>query len=212
MTELRLCACIALVILKTTQIYASFCNITINISSGELHKNGSVLHNGVLFLSHHVLQENNQLRGCICEYKSCVRKCCYPGQHYNDSLKCVSGEKNVDFKIHELENETEDTYHLIHAPEPEWCDRRFNEKYMLEPDEMNSDVWKVQKNGEIYLPNEDESMNRIEPLQHCAEHYTKNNQTIIMVCVSTTEIEQNAHDYFTRSIGLYIYSFIILSY
>lgn len=183
----------------------AYCNINIDITNGIKYNNGSVLHDDILYLSEHVFEEENKLKGCVCNYKACIQKCCLKDQHFGieGTKKCVDGNRNMDIPIHDKENVMEEeTFHLIEAP-PKWCT---GTKYLLEPDEYMEDIWKVQKGGHIYKPNDAADMQTIEALKFCIEHVENQNLTVI---VCQTEVEKANEESMVHAIGIY---YLILSY
>lgn len=162
----------------------SSCKIDVNvdISDGNVLENGTVIHNGIYYSKEHIFTENGTTKGCICEYKTCIRKCCQQNEHYlNDSQICDDYNSTFKTQVHQgVEEIAHDTYHIIHVPETEWCK---DVMYKLEPE---LDNFKIQKEGHLFLPGD--SMT-IDALKFCVEHFGEADHVAVVGCEKEDEPE-----------------------
>lgn len=163
---------------------SSLCEINVDISDGVRNKDGSVSHGNVLYVRDHVFEDGGKLKGCVCEYKACIYKCCAHGNYYKNGTNnpCLVGQKNVNILIHNgVDVLEEETYHLVQVP-PKWCN---GIKYLLVNEDAR-DEWKVQKSGHILLPNDGNVS--LDALSFCIEHVEEQAETVV-VCASADDIE-----------------------
>lgn len=150
-------------------------NVTIDISDGTVHKNGTVYHNGTYYLKEHTHKQNERIRGCVCEYKTCFIKCCLENQHFSDEIEnCVASNYSFNPKIHSIDEEIEQEYHIINTPEyGTWCDGNI---YMIEKEDDGD--FKIQKEGHVSLSAADD----VAALQFCVDHLDSIGEIGILVC------------------------------
>lgn len=138
-------------LLKTV---VSFCPqvLTVDITEGSHFSDKSIRKYGVLFDESNYFQmaSNNetQFKGCICNFKSCIRKCCARGE-IMVGKKCVFNNSNLKIPIYrekKLLKYAEETLVLIENSE---CD--FGQT-LLTPWLFESDRLYVQDDGSLYLP------------------------------------------------------------
>ncbi|KAG5896046.1 hypothetical protein JTB14_011041 [Gonioctena quinquepunctata] len=79
-------------------------------------KNGTdIIKNGFTFGETHYFVLGDSIKGCICEVKQCIRKCCPEGQKLNfTSKECVS---DSDTNLYDFS-----TFHIINVPTNKICD------------------------------------------------------------------------------------------
>lgn len=176
------------------------CEISVDISDGTKVNNTYILHGGILFSKEHTfLNADNQLRGCICEYKTCIRKCCPENQYFhNNTLKCLPGNKEVNPTIHDGETIIKDrTHHFIVDPIPfKWCK---GSKSILQPHLSEYDVFKLQKEGHLILTYDGIV---VEALQFCADYLEDSKGFGVIECLPDTQ-ESKISEHFHSS-GKYI--------
>lgn len=163
---------ILIFLLKSTELVYGSCRIDVilDISDGTLHPNGSVEHEDVLYLEEHHFEENGLRKGCICEYKTCVRKCCLSHEGLDDDLSCVDSEGGFRPQIYEEHEEVfTETFH-IESENHSWCKGSL---FQILPEDG---VPKIQKNGHLFIENFD----NYTPLQFCVDTFDLNHT--ILVC------------------------------
>lgn len=149
-------------------------DVKIDISEGILHKNGTVLHNGTYYVKEHTVKQNGVTKGCVCEYKTCVRKCCLENKHYNVSLNCVDSNLTFMPKVHNGHEEIFiETFHIIETPDTNWCNGTL---YRIEPEYDGE--FKIQKDGDVFIT----EAGNYSSLQFCAEHFEDLNEVGILAC------------------------------
>lgn len=196
---------IVLVIFNISSIFSGPCDVTVDVTDGFFYQNGSVYYDDVLYLPKHVFKEENQTKACVCEYKTCVLKCCDHGQHFHEN-ECNFGDTNLNLIIHNGEEELDDKYHLLVATD-DWC---YNEgELLILLDHIKyEDIWKIQRNGELFFPNMEPELNRISPFTYCVEYFSEKNNTLVGKCVNTNmttnKMEKIVNN--TMSTGWYLFS------
>lgn len=155
------------------------CDISVDISTGIRVNNTYIRHNGIYFSKNHTFIDNGTLKGCICEYRTCLRKCCPKNQYYlDDKRKCVNGTKEVFPDIHDGEEKIEHGLHFVLTSEPfEWCN---GVKYRLEPHVNEYDVFKLQKEGHLVLKKDGI---KLEALNFCADFLGDSNGFGVIDCI-----------------------------
>ncbi|XP_075220886.1 G-protein coupled receptor Mth2-like isoform X1 [Lycorma delicatula] len=111
-------------------------NISLTVSAKEIDSqnceldfsviinNGKIV-NGTFLESDDTVYKNGtfwtdkqgHLRGCICEVKSCIRKCCPQGESVLDDISCVKTNKTFTINDIKFENSTieKDNYHFLYG-------------------------------------------------------------------------------------------------
>ncbi len=98
------------------------------------------------------------MRGCICLLKTCVYRCCSPGEYMDDSLEYQEDtevDQDYNFKVNgsdwKKENFTKPQFHIIVNDLPD-CNGDF---IRLQPESSEDEKWIYFKNnGSILIPNE----------------------------------------------------------
>jgi G protein-coupled receptor Mth (Methuselah protein) len=102
------------------------------------------------------------IRGCICLLKTCVFRCCSPGEYLDESRECQEDtEENQDynFKVNgsdwKEEDFTNQQFHIIVNNLPD-CDGSF---IRLQPESSEEEKWIYFKNnGSIFFNNNSQSL------------------------------------------------------
>jgi G protein-coupled receptor Mth (Methuselah protein) len=118
---------------------------TVNITSGHLDQHGSFHHNGTVFTKgsfaefDYVLENfttktkvEPHIRGCICEFKPCIRVCCRGAEK-----SCVETEKLLVPLTKETQKEIDLTSNEYEFLNGKPCKNMF----VLEPEEEDQDFW-----------------------------------------------------------------------
>lgn len=73
---------------------------TIDISDGDRHDNGDIVYDGLTYKRYEYFTNINGTRGCICEKKTCIKKCCPFGYAYSLSERnCTKFEEHLNFTV-----------------------------------------------------------------------------------------------------------------
>ncbi|XP_074038802.1 G-protein coupled receptor Mth2 isoform X7 [Leptinotarsa decemlineata] len=89
------------------------CADYIDITDGQ-RIGTNITKNGLIFDENHYFIDGNSIKGCICDVKQCIRKCCPEGQKLNfTSKECVNDSDSdlSDFKL----------FHIIDVPKNKIC-------------------------------------------------------------------------------------------
>ncbi|XP_031355938.1 G-protein coupled receptor Mth2-like isoform X1 [Photinus pyralis] len=111
--------------------------------------NGSLSHGGILYPQELYYNYNDSLRGCVCDIRRCLRKCCGSGfAMINASCKSFDGYFSVEiYQNREKLSVADEHFYYLNG---EVCDE--NGYYRLNPVEYSEDTFYVQDDGDLYLP------------------------------------------------------------
>lgn len=78
------------------------CDVSIDITNGTLLRNGDIVHNDFKYTKHEYFKRGNSIRGCICNKKRCLLKCCPFGYGYDMRLKeCVATSRAFEPPVYD---------------------------------------------------------------------------------------------------------------
>lgn len=160
------------------------CEVNVTISKEKQINDTHLLFDGIIFNKNHTFVENNILKGCICEYRTCLRKCCALNQYYvNDTLKCVPGKREIIPTFHENETIITNDHHLVvNSDAMQWCN---GSKYRLIPHLNDDDVFKLRKEGHLDLVNVGVVL---EKLQFCVDFFEDSGGFGVIDCLQDEEV------------------------
>lgn len=190
----RDCVLLLLVSFVLTQT----CEITIDITNGTKINNTFILYDGVYFeLNHTVKQPDGSVFGCICEYRTCIRKCCPENQYFhNETLQCQPGRKEAKPQIHIETDPINATHHFIIDEIPfVWCN---GSKMVLTPHLREDDAFALQKSGHLLLTNFND---KLEPLQFCGDYLEDSKGFGVIDCLLPTFDTQEKFTGYVLSVG-----------
>lgn len=159
-------------------------NLTMNLKDGFVTDDAIVKNNMTYFKNNYFITANGQIRGCICNLRMCIRKCCPNGYSYTKK-SCVADKNlpHIEIKLHKervftgrWKNITD--YHIIHDNHCKWG------KYKLIPD-YEGDLFFFQDDGRLHLPNVDHKK-YVGPEDYCIDNERinlTNVETSVFLCV-----------------------------
>lgn len=104
-----------LVLLPVTAVLSQDikCNVTIDITMG-VKEGTSIIFDGITYDESNYFVSGNEIKGCICNVKKCIRKCCREGEVLNVTSRSCESATNSAISV--------DTYHIINVPDNQICD------------------------------------------------------------------------------------------
>lgn len=160
--------------------------ISVDISDGTV-SGDNILKDNVTYTPTDYFLYNGTTRGCICNFKNCMRKCCPRGQIFINST-CSDHKYIPHFPVHELSNEIQvrnNHFHVLHGSQ---CTPEKKNKYMLNPVEYDEERHYLQKNGSIFI--ESDGM-FLQPEDYCMEVFEDLEYNIsILRCFAEDETEE----------------------
>lgn len=181
-------------------------NLTVVIEDSALTKSDVLFYNGTIYPKGTYYDYNGTTRGCICEVRHCIRKCCQLNESLNNS-KCVKDEhvSNIVIDVHDdtkfLYKKYVTDFHLIHG---NYCS---NGKYKLEPENYQEDSYYFQQNGHLHV-----SSGKVQADGYCIEHEYGTNGTMdvsLYLCVPDevmAQTNQQTTSYY--ALGNYLFSIL----
>lgn len=115
-------------------------NMLETITDGK-HVGTDIIKNEILYRPKNYFSTNGVIKGCICDVKTCVQKCCPLKMAFLDS-KCVDYDGVLAIDVFDgvrRMDVTDDHFHFIHTED---C---------KEPYDMDAQKYYVQHNGDLYL-------------------------------------------------------------
>lgn len=161
-------------------------NVTTKITDGTRDGN-VIIKNDVRYSYQNYYKDGNDIIGCPCEVKTCIRKCCPEDQAgVTDNFKCDYHKEPLNLELYNNDNFLKnklvlDNYYLLDL---NFCPKQ---KYMLFPDE-SADKFYVQEDGRLYLPNVKED-NYVLPIDYCVDTFKFNDSFMVSakVCGELTK-------------------------
>ncbi|KAF2885024.1 hypothetical protein ILUMI_21140 [Ignelater luminosus] len=140
--------------------------LSINITNADRLSDGTLMSDGYSFSPDQYFLHNGTVRGCICEVKKCIRKCCPFGSAIYGK-KCKSYTKPFSVKVHDGEkptiiNGSENDFYYIPSKK---CSALG--LYQLQPSLFPDDVFYVQHDGNMYMPHQKNK--NLRPQDYCVE-------------------------------------------
>lgn len=89
------------------------CNITVDITDG-IYDGTSIISDGITYDESNYFSSGSEIRGCICNVKVCIRKCCLDGEVLNSTSRSCESVRNSATGI--------STYHIVNVPDNQICD------------------------------------------------------------------------------------------
>lgn len=137
-------------------------NYTEDITDGKQFVNGTIIKNNVQYPNgtyYYYYDDNNnkkKIKGCLCKVKNCVRKCCPDGQLLtNDTCVIDMNLPNLRIDVYDKDKFIDklniSNFYIIHGG---GCPNFNMKKFKLEPFDMSEDLYYVQMNGQLHLPND----------------------------------------------------------
>ncbi|KAI4475079.1 hypothetical protein M0802_015294 [Mischocyttarus mexicanus] len=124
----------------------------------QRYENGSLLHEGTLYPNDLYWTKNDTIRGCICELRPCLRKCCQDGEVLSDGeiAKCkkISNQSVIPDIRAEKEQLTSEIQHIENIADHYILLRNDicpNKSYKLEPENFEEDKFIFELNGTLHV-------------------------------------------------------------
>lgn len=151
--------------------------VSVDITDG-VRRNQLIVKDNVTYTPANYFIHEGRIRGCICNIKPCLRKCC-PEGHIMRGKGCERDDYEQNFQIHHLTEEInlpKEHFHYIHNNH---CIS--NQSYVLDP--AYEDDWHyLQRNGSLYWP----SANQMLHIQdYCVETFNDdsfNYTDTVLIC------------------------------
>lgn len=89
------------------------CNISVDITNG-VQEGTSIISDGITYNESNYYFSGGEIRGCICNIKMCIRKCCLEGEVLNTTSRSCESSTNGATGI--------TTYHIVNVPDNQICD------------------------------------------------------------------------------------------
>lgn len=124
--------------------------VSVDITDGR-KDDGVIVKNNVAYAPSDYFYHEGEIRGCICNIRPCVRKCC-PKGHIMNNRSCQEAEYEQSFKVHrktEPISLPEDYFHYVHNNH---CVS--NQSYILDPS-FEEDLHYLQEDGTLLWPSFD---------------------------------------------------------
>jgi hypothetical protein len=173
--------------------------LAVNISNGTRTNNNSIINNGILYGKNNYFVRNNITYGCICNLKTCVRKCCGPDEIIVNRT-CARRNFKMTFPVHEetvpVPINFVPNYSFIHSMH---CDKG---KMLLKPHKDYRDQFYVQANGSLFLSYEKKIRH---PEEYCIEvfdnkRFDMTKMVSVLLCITDDDLVVNGSSKF-YSIG-----------
>lgn len=154
--------------------------LSVDISDG-IYVEDTITTHGVTFKNTDYYHSNGTVWGCICNKKTCIRKCCGENELIVNKL-C---EQRLDFRHHHLADMLHnssfhgDTHHLLFS-KGKFCDARF---YTVKETNIG-----ILTNGSIVTNDF-----TLEPNQYCVDTFMVNNTDYQVAAILCLQEDEDAH-------------------
>lgn len=141
--------------------------VSVDITDG-IRRNQAIIKDNITYTPENYFSFEGRIRGCICNIKPCIRKCCPRGQIMNNG-RCEKDDYEQDFPIHTATDRitlSEEHFYYIHNNH---CSS--NQSYILDPS-YEEDLHYLQANGSLFWPSA-EQMFQIH--EYCIETFNDDN-------------------------------------
>ncbi|XP_018567318.1 probable G-protein coupled receptor Mth-like 10 isoform X5 [Anoplophora glabripennis] len=91
------------------------CNISVDITNG-VQEGTSIISDGITYTENDYYINGSEIRGCICNVKQCLRKCCLEGETLNLTSKSCESELMTNSAT------GISTYHIVNVPDNQICE------------------------------------------------------------------------------------------
>ncbi|XP_031355942.1 G-protein coupled receptor Mth2-like isoform X5 [Photinus pyralis] len=136
--------------------------LTVDISNGEHFDNGTIVSGGISYGPNFQMLVDGKVRGCVCDIRRCVRKCCPVGR-LMFGTRCQESDISFAPLVYgdHLLNVTNDHFYYIESNE---CPMGL---YKLEPNEPEDEFF-IQEDGRLYVPSQKAFFN---PEDYCTDFF-----------------------------------------
>lgn len=147
------------------------CNkdLSIDISDGETVKRNFVESNGILYDENNYFESAGKIYGCVCNLKTCIRKCCPSGQQIDNKTCQLSVHNFFDLIRQNMGKDlNEKVYHTIFGF-PNCTDKR----YKMPPNA----VLRLLPNGHLSY------IQSLDQLHYCLDYFAEFSHFSALVCM-----------------------------
>ncbi|KAB0792513.1 hypothetical protein PPYR_14472 [Photinus pyralis] len=150
-----------------------------SIENGVLQEDNSIINDGIKYTLNNYQRSGNITIGCICNIKSCARKCCDVGKFLQNKT-CVPTTRAF-FIPNSRSNYDVDHYHFVYGSK---C-KPAQLKLLLDP-RNNSDFneqFLLTKSGELFVPS---SNVHYSPSEYCIDYIEEEDEIQALICENDT--------------------------
>lgn len=161
-------------------------NLTVDLENGNVI-NGTIVKDSLTYTKDNYFYHNGKLRGCVCNLRNCIRKCC-PERYTYTNKSCMIDDKEdssklIEIDLHNVRNfirkKNLTDYQIVYD---NYCKRG---KFKLLPNEYEEDLFFIQESGHLHVPNVDHKK-YVGPDGYCIDNERVNGsklQTSVFLCV-----------------------------
>lgn len=176
--------------------------LSVDITNGTKLNDGSIMRDEIIFSPDLQFVYDDQIRGCVCNVRKCVRKCCESGMAVIDN-KCKAYSGGFPLTIHDkhVPLEEEHDFYIIHNKK---CST--GGFYKLEPLLYDEDVFYLQEDGSMFMPSDDKFLNQDE---YCVDVFfdEEMNMSVSALVCFPKEDEEEGKIYYYHGMFFYSYNF-----
>ncbi|XP_046824915.1 G-protein coupled receptor Mth2-like isoform X1 [Vespa crabro] len=167
-------------------------SLTVPLEKDKVHRyeNGSLFHEGTLYPTNLYWTKNDSVRGCICELRPCLRKCCQDGEVLSDgeTPNCTKLQNHdvlpdLRLKKDQLTSEIQNIRSIANhfaILRNKICHN--NKTYILDPEKYEEDKITIEANG--ILKNEE---NIYPQWMYCIDWDQSLKKIIVLICFQQEE-------------------------
>lgn len=151
-------------------------NLKVDISEGTVSPDQSILKNGKHYPKVSHFQENTTTFSCICNFKTCIRKCCPDHQIMSMNKTCV--DNDFQFSLPKSFHHDEEYLGFFDiSTEVISGDKCVDSyRYKLKPQNPHNERFFIQKDGELYVPRFD--VERFKVHDYCVEGFLEEDNNV----------------------------------
>ncbi|XP_043673899.1 G-protein coupled receptor Mth2-like isoform X1 [Vespula pensylvanica] len=153
------------------------------------YENGSLFHKDTLYPTNLYWTENNSIRGCICELRPCLRKCCQDGEVLSDGeapnctkLQNYNVLPDLRLKNDQLTSEIQNISNIANhfaILRNRICP---NKSYILEPEKYEEDKFTIEANGILR-----DGKSIYPQWKYCIDWHQSLKKIIVLICFQSEE-------------------------
>ncbi|KAL2744121.1 G-protein coupled receptor Mth2-like isoform X2 [Vespula maculifrons] len=153
------------------------------------YENGSLFHKDTLYPTNLYWTENDSIRGCICELRPCLRKCCQDGEVLSDGeapnctkLQNYNVLPDLRLKNDQLTSEIQNISNIANhfaILRNRICP---NKSYILEPEKYEEDKFTIEANGILR-----DGKSIYPQWKYCIDWHQSLKKIIVLICFQSEE-------------------------
>lgn len=177
--------------------------VSVDITDG-VRRNHTIIKDNVTYTPANYFSYEGSIRGCICNIKPCIRKCC-PKGHIMNNGTCDRDDYEQEFQIHTGTDQIRVADGHFHYIYNHHCVS--NASYALNPD-FEEDLHYLQANGSLFWPSSNQMIGIDE---YCVETFnddTFNYTDTVLICFNG--VESSEAFYIGKRIA-YFYTYVIVA-